>query len=278
MLQQIDFATKRGQNMSLALGDVSTGVILTEIAGLDPVKATLVSTNFAMRDGTQHQAARRESRDIIIRMNLDSRFGGVSVSQIRRNLYAMFMSKTELTLTFHSSDMASVEISGIVEDVASERFTKDPTFGMSIHCNDPDFIDISPKQGEGEGYSGSLAMHEIDYAGSVDAGIDFEIDISGSGSGNGFVLQQITPRGDTKSLIFDAELKHNDTIVIRTHPGVKEVAVRRADVETSILYGIDPQSQWPILEPGLNQIGVQVTGGTYQSYYQYKWHDRFGGL
>lgn len=278
MLQQVDISTRNGDDLSLILGDTSSGIILADIQGLDPVKATLSSTEFAMRDGTQHQAARRESRNIIIRMGLDSRYGGGSISEIRRQLYRVLMPKNQIDLTFHRSDGPSVEISGYVEIAEAPTFARNPNFGVSILCNDPDFIDPIPKLGTGEGFPGGMDMYDVEYEGEVDSGVEFEIDIGGTGTGDGFVLQQLTPRGDTRRLIFDTPVQNLDTIVVNTHPGEKKVSVRRAGVETSILYGIDPQSQWPILEPGVNQVGVQVTGGTHQSYYEYQWYDRFGGL
>lgn len=278
MLRQVDIVTSSGDELSLILGDTSSGIILAGIQGLDPVKATLTSTNFAMRDGTQHQAARREPRDIVMQMRLDSRYGGGSVAEIRRELYRVFMPKNELHLVFHQDDGPSVETWGHVEDIQAPMFTKDPGLGVSIHCNDPDLIDPTPRTSTGEGYSGSMHLIDVEYEGSVASGIEFEIDISGSGSGSGFVLQQVTPRGDTRRLIFSASLQNLDTIEINTHPGQKDVNVRRGGTSTSILYGIDPQSQWPMLEPGTNKVGVQVTGGTYQSYYEFDYYNRYGGL
>lgn len=278
MLRQVDIEASSGEELSLILGDTSSGIILADIQGLDPVKATLTATNFAMRDGTQHQAARRESRDIVMRMHLDSRYGGGPVAEIRRELYRVFMPKNELHMVFHQDDGPTVETWGHVEEVAAPMFTKDPGLGVSIHCNDPDLIDPTPIDSSGEGYSGSMQLIDVEYEGSVASGIEFEIDISGAGSGSGFVLQQVTPRGDTRRLIFSAALQNLDTIQINTHPGQKEVSVLRGGISTSILYGLDPQSQWPMLEPGTNKIGVQVTGGTYQSYYEFDYYNRYGGL
>lgn len=278
MLERVDFITSHGQELSLTIGDVSTGIIITEIAGLDPAKATLVSTSFAQRDGTVHQAARRESRDIIVRMALDSRFSGTSVSELRRLLYSTFMSKTQIRITFHSSDMSLVTIDGIVEDVVSPRFTKEPTFAMQVRCDNPDFIDPIPVVGSGEAYSSSMIMKTVDYQGTVESGLEFEIDIDGVGEAVGFTIQQKTPSGAVKNLAFNAQIQSLDTIVINTHPGQKSVIRQRAGSPTSILYGIDPQSHWPILEPGVNEIGIRVSGGTYQSYYEYKYHTRYGAL
>lgn len=278
MLESVYVETSQGKEILLPLTEVSSGIILANIQGLDPTKATLTSTNFAMRDGSTFQAARRESRDIILQMRLDSRYGGESIAAIRRELYEVFMPKTELQLSFSQSDFPTTQITGRIEDVESPRFTRNPYFAVSIHCNDPDFVDPEYTMQAGEGYGSTMVLWDIDYVGTVDSGIEFEIDISGSGTSSGFVLQQNTPRGDTRRIIFDTPLQNYDRIHIHTHPGEKEVEVARAGSRTSILYAIDPQSEWPILEPGTNQIGVQVTGGTYQSYYEFKWLDRYGGL
>lgn len=278
MLQQVDFITERGQELTLSPSDMSTGIILDSIDGLDPVKALLVSTTFATRDGTQHQHARREARDIIVRMSLDSRFGGGSVAQIRRMLYSLFPTKTKLKMVFHELGMPPVEISGIVEDAVSPRFTDEPTFAMSIHCNDPDFVNPVPHMDTGEGFPTSMNYKTVEYEGSEDSGLSIEVDVSGTGTGSGFIVQQITPTGSTRRLIFSADVRAQDTILIETHPGQKEVLLRRNSEDTSILWGIDPQSQWPMLQSGTNQIGFQVTGGTYQSYYEFRYHDRFGGI
>lgn len=278
MLQQVDIETSSGHDLSLILGDTSSGIILAGIQGLDPVKATLTSTNFAMRDGTQHQAAKREPRDIVMQMRLDSRYGGGSVSEIRRELYRVFMPKNELHMVFHPTNGPSLETRGHVEDIQAPMFTKDPGLGVSIHCNDPDLIDPIPVSFAAEGYPGGMFMVDVEYEGSVASGIELDVYISGSGTGNGFVLQQVTPRGDTRSLIFSASIQTGDIIEINTHPGQKSVNVVRGGTSTSILYGLDPQSQWPMLEPGTNRIGVQVTGGTHQSYYEVDYYNRYGGL
>lgn len=278
MLESVYVEASHGKEILLPLTEVSSGIILANIQGLEPTKATLTSTNFAMRDGTTFQAARRESRDIILQMRLDSRYGGESIAAIRRELYEVFMPKTELQLSFSQSDFPTTKITGRIEDVESPRFTQNPYFAVSIHCNDPDFVDPEYTIQTGEAYGHTMSLRDVEYVGNVDSGIELQIDITVSGTSSGFVLQQNTPRGDTRRLIFDTPLQSRDRIYVNTHPGEKEVEVARDGSRTSILYAIDPQSEWAILESGTNQIGVQVTGETLQSYYEFKWFDRYGGL
>ena len=278
MLEQVDILNEHGEELSLPLSEFSSGIILRGIQGLDPVKANLVSSEFAMMDGTLFQAARRESRNIILQMGLDSRYGGLSNTEIRHELYRVFMPKTQARLTFSQTTKPPVEITGHVEVVSAPIFTKEPTFGVSILCNDPDFINPVPDTFSGEGYPSGMVMRDVDYAGTVASGVEIEVSMNNSATGQGFEVRQTTPRGDNRSLIFQTPLLGGDDVIIKTHPGQKEVLVRRNGSETSIIYGVDPQSEWPMFEPGLNKLGVRVTGDTEQSFYEVFWHDRYGGL
>lgn len=278
MLQQVDILADNGRELSLPLSEVSSGIVLANIQGLDPVKANIVSSEYAMLDGTRFQAARRESRNIILQMGLDSRYGGPSVTDNRHELYRVFMPKTQVRMTFTLAGKPPVQSTGYVEVVSAPSFAKNPSFGVSIICDDPDFIDPEPKMQAGEGFAYGLQLYDIEYIGSVSSGIQLELGMNQSATGQGFEFKQVTPWGDTRSLIFQTPLLGGDTIIIKTHPGEKEVLVRRGGTETSILYGLDPQSEWPLLEPGLNQVGARVTGDTQQSYYEVFWHDRYGGL
>ena len=49
-----------------------------------------------------------------------------------------------LVWSFYSDDMGPVEISGIVESVEINSFSKDPEFIVSIICPDPYFTALTP--------------------------------------------------------------------------------------------------------------------------------------
>ncbi len=54
MLIKVEARTSSGALLILPLDDVSSGYVVEEIEGLDPVKATLVSSSFAQADGEQY--------------------------------------------------------------------------------------------------------------------------------------------------------------------------------------------------------------------------------
>lgn len=50
MLEQVQIVSKNGSYLRLPLGDQSSGITVESIQGLEPVKATLSSSNYALRD------------------------------------------------------------------------------------------------------------------------------------------------------------------------------------------------------------------------------------
>jgi hypothetical protein len=125
MLVAFEVSTRQGDTLTLPLDDVSSGVIVQNISGLAPVKATLVSSSFAGVDGEQYQSSRRETRNITIKLGLDPDPLTSSVSELRQQLQGFFMPKSEIDLTFYRNDTVDVSIAGVVESFDSELFSQD---------------------------------------------------------------------------------------------------------------------------------------------------------
>lgn len=278
MLDKVVITTPSGEILTLELGDLSTGIFIKEISGLGPVKATVVSSNYAGRDGVQFQTSRRESRDIIMKLGLDSRYGGSSVAEIRHHLYRYFMPKSDVKLTFFMTSGLEVDIWGHVEDVQAPMFVQKPEATITIQCFDPDFIDPIPVLGSGEGYPAGLQEYEILYDGSVETGITIQLELNAGATGEGFEVHHRTPRDVVHVMEFAAQLQGSDKVRLETTPGQKAATLIRNGIEESILYGVSPQTSWIQLVPGMNTIGIRVTGDTQQSYYEYSYLKRYGAL
>lgn len=275
VLTKVDVQSYAGESISFPLQNVADGFILKEVRGLDPGKASLVSSTFANMDGAQYQAARFEPRNIVMLFDLEPRYSGTSVRELRNTLYRHFMPKTPLTLGFEMDDGLAVEIEGIVEAAESPIFSSDPQFAVSVICHRPDFVDPAIKFGTGEAHP-QMTYKTIEYEGSVPAGIKFILSMNAGNASNGIILQHESPTGVVSPLTFSAALQGLDEVSINTTPGEKSAILKRAGVESSILYGVSPQSKWFQLEPGTNKIGIQVTGS--QTYWEYEWYNRYGGL
>ena len=165
MLNLVEVRNQTGSLLALGLEDISQGVYIKEIDGLDPVKAVLVSSSFANMDGEQYQSARREKRNIVIKLALDPDYAGATVRQLRRRLYNFFMPKTAVKLRFWAEGEPTVDIQGRVESFDSPQFTKEPSATISILCFEPDFYDPNPNV-IFENSVSTTATRRIEYSGS----------------------------------------------------------------------------------------------------------------
>ena len=139
MLTSLKVFSQQGDLLTLTFREENYGIIVSSIAGLDPVKATIVSSSFAQLDGSQYQSSRREERHIILKLDLIPDYITTSVEDLRRILYSFFMPKSMLNLNFVRSDGLEVTIAGMVETFETELFDKDPSVIISITCFNPDF-------------------------------------------------------------------------------------------------------------------------------------------
>ena len=71
--------------------------------------------------------------------------------------------------------MIPVEITGVVESVAVNQFSKDPELLISIICPDPYFTSVDPNVITGQSVRSGGALSSIDYNGSVESGIHVEV-------------------------------------------------------------------------------------------------------
>lgn len=273
MLSKVEVTTRQGNLLSLPLEDVTNGLAIEEIEGLDPVKATLVSTSFANMDGEQYQSSKRELRNIKITLAIEPDETLESVSSVRRRVYAYFMPKTEVNLRFFTDDGAPVDIVGRVESCDAPLWAQEPTAVVSILCFDPDFFNPTETQVTGATTSGTTPI-TINYDGSVETGIRFTLAVNRTMSD---VTIYHTPPNDTlRVLEFSAPLLAGDQLIINTVTGQKFATLVRTSVSSPILYGVSPQSSWIELAPGPNLLRVYATGAAVP--FTINYFKRYGGL
>lgn len=273
MLTYLEVFTSQGGLLTLTLSDPSNGYKVQGIDGLDPVKATLVSSSFANMDGGQYHSSRREPRNLKFEIGFKPDYVNMSVQDLRRNLYLYFMPKSQNLFRFHTSDGLYYDIYGRIESFETALFTKDPAVSISAMCYDPDFIDPNPVIVNDLTVSDmTWTVHE--YDGSVETGATFTLTVNRDLPE--FTIYHIPPDGSIRSMDFNVPLIAGDTLKIVTVPGAKEVTLTRAGSDSSVLYGMAPTSNWLSLEPGSNQIRVYATGAGIP--YSLEYLNRYGGL
>jgi hypothetical protein len=273
MIKTLEIRSGQGISLTLQLNDASNGYVVEDIDGLDPVKATLVSTSFAQQDGSQYQSSRRESRNILLKLGLEPDWSIGTVSDLRKFLYRILMPKTAVDMSFTMDDGLEVDISGRVESFDSTKFTQEPSVDVSIMCFDPDFVDPETVIQSGTSTDG-FDNTTLVYPGTVDTGFIFRLLADRSMSE--FSIYHQAADGSIDSLVFQAPIDNGDVISISTVSGSKYATRTRGGVDTSILYGVSPLSSWIELTPGTNGIRIYAEGDPVPYTIQYS--NRYGGL
>lgn len=282
LLNKVNVQNSRGSILELPLEDSSGGFVVKEIEGLEPVKANLVSSSFANQDGEQFQSSRREARNIKIKLGYEPNWATGSIKDLRDKLYQYFMPKASPLLTFNLFDKLAedvfsqyldLNIIGMVETFDAPLFTSDPEANISLMCFDPDFYDPNVVTVNGDTVS-DATVQTISYAGSIETGFIFNL--RPDRAITEFTIYLTSPDGKLITSYFAYNLLANDVLQVSSVVGQKSVNLVRAGVQSSVLYSMSPQSGWPLLYPGDNQLRVYAEGASIPFDIQYL--NKYGGL
>lgn len=273
MLNKVEVRNVQGELLTFVLDDVSDGYVVEDVGGLDPVKATLVSSSFASLDGTQYQSAKRENRNITFQIGLEPDYITETVSDLRQRIYQYFMPKESVDLRFFDSNGLEVDISGRIESCQNAMFTKEPAVDISIVCFNPDLYDRTPVEISGNTVSTTIETL-VEYPGTVETGIVFVLNVNRTISE--FTIYHRLPNDEIRILDFSAPLVSGDVLRISTVPGSKGATLTRSGTTSSILYGISPQSNWTAFMRGDNYIRVYAVGAAIP--FEIEYITKYGGL
>jgi hypothetical protein len=264
----------RYQNLILPLSEVSDGVTVLDVTGLDPVKATISHTPYARIDGSQYQSSRREPRTISLKLGIEPRYSNRTVQEIRNHLYEYFMPKLSIQLLFHMSDNRVFFIDGRVESFETIFFTGQPEVNVSVLCLLPDFTMNDLHSVGGTLQPGAMNDFVVDYPGTVATGITFYVNAVSP-----FTSLQIEHRSleDTpRSFGVGAQVPAGNKLSISTLSGDKSVWILGRDGRP-ILYAVAPNSYWIQLEPGANRFRV-TSDNAAPNTYSLNYLSLYGGL
>lgn len=273
MLSKIEVRTRRGTILTLNMYEDESGYRVAKVEGLDPVMATLVSSNYAGIDGEQFQSARRGPRNVKISLDLEPDFENWTYTTLRQNLYSYLMPKSEVTLRFFMTSGLYLDIVGRVEELSGEMSEQEPTVDVSIMCFQPDFVDPRIITLTGNTVS-DTTVREIEYPGTVESGIVFTLNANRSLTS--FTLYSKGEDDVLTQLDFSAELVSGDKLIISSLKGSKGITLIRDGVSQSYLYGRSAQSTWIELFEGVNEFRAYAPGDPIP--YELEYVVRYGGL
>lgn len=247
---------------------------IRNIDGLGPVNSSVNMSPYGSMDGESFTGTSVGARNIVITVGLNPDWDEWTMESLRRLLYLYFMPKQPTRLVFHSSDeFPSVEIRGYVESVEPSIFSKDIEMQISIICPDPYFYAMDPVVLSGSSADDPI---EIDYIGSVEAGVNVKVTYS-----EGLYPNQIGIQiGDPAKTYFRVRSDVTETryFVVNSIPGSKYARLVYLDtgVIRNFLYRIEEGSKWPTLYPGENSFKLVTDRGVQDWVLAYT--PKFGGL
>jgi hypothetical protein len=174
--------------------------------------------------------------------------------------------------------MPPVEISGIVESVANNIFSKDPEFLVSIVCPDPYFTALEPKVITGSAIRPGGVIDTITYDGSVEAGMYVEVSSVAGPAPTTIDIQIGDPAITYFSTVASVDAgKYFEMSSIPMQKYVQNVSIT-SGVITNLLskVNIEEGSSWPVFQPGESEFSVITNQGTQD--WTLKYFERFGGL
>jgi len=273
MLVKVEARNDQGKLLTLSLTDYTEGITIEDITGLDPVKATLVYSDFAGQDLSAFQSARRDKRNLVFTLGYEPDYVATNVRDIRRRLYTFFMPKTNVNLRFYEDDGLVVNIAGRVESFDSPRFTRDPDATISIICENSNFVDTTPKTFNGNTTAGTTES-PLTYVGSVETGFVFTLNVNRTITN--LTIYNTPEDNIAKQMPIAIAMVAGDTLKISTVPGNKYAILTHLGSDQEVVYGIDPSANWLNLFPGLNKLRVLASGAVIP--YSIAYTDKYGGL
>lgn len=242
---------------------------LYDIDGLNPVTATINTTEFATSDGAMFNSSRIGTRNIVLYIKIFP-----DIEKNRLNLYSFFKIKSDVTLYFRH-DSLNVYITGKVESFELDHFSNSQVAQISILCADPYFRSTESQLIE---FSNVISLFEFPFS-IAEEGIEFsriekvKTKIINAGEMSTGVTIQLYASTDqilnpviynlTNNTYFglNFDMNQGDLITITTHFNNKKVTLLRDGVETNILYAVQDGSTWLQLEPGENELSYSCDEG-----------------
>lgn len=277
MLTKIEVRNSAGDVLVLPFGEPINGVFIKSIEGIDPVKANIITSNYANQDGEQYQAARRSARNLKLNLGFAPDWVLTTPKEIRDMLYRWFMTKQQSELRFYEHTGLVVSIVGRCETNESPRMTSDPDAKIGIYCFLPDFIGMSNNNILGSSVSDTTESL-VSYLGTEATGFLFTLNVNRSITSFSLSIHGVdNVQYQMDFILSSGNMVAGDVLRINTVQGSKFATLTRAGIETNVLHSISPASPWLKLRPGLNKIRLLISGiGAIP--YSFNYTDKYGGL
>lgn len=249
-----------------------------DVQGVEPVNAAINTSPFGSVDGEDYVGSSVGKRNIILVLHPNPDWMTWTYEKLRKLVYSYFMPKMRIRLVFESDDTVPVEISGYVEGIAPNIFTKDPEYHISIICPQPYFTALEETIVAGSTIRYGDAPVLIEYAGNIEAGIS--IQVSRVSDPNPVLIGVQIGNPAISYLTVDATVdptKYFELSSLPMRKYVRNIAAADGALTSLLSFAHIVEGEgWPLLQPGENELSVITNAGVQD--WQLRYFERFGGL
>ena len=302
MIKAVTVTNNLGESLRMELTNPSSsGLIIREIEGLGPVKATINFTESANIDGAYENSARLETRNIVLSLQFLPK---PTIEDTRQMTYKYFPVKRNVRLHVET-DNRSCYVDGRVESNEPDIFSKEEGCQISILCADPHFYALAEDM---LSFYGATPMFEFPFenpdreepliefgkirlstSGNVpytgDSEIGVTIVIYAGGEATGLTIYDLETRQifkindeKLKTIMGGTGITKGDQITINSEKSKKSVTLLRSGVETNILNAVDRPIGWFELYKGNNVFTYRAEEGLEYLQFQIKHKNLYEGV
>jgi len=263
----------------------NSGLVISYINGLGPVKANINMDQVAVIDGSQFNSSRAVSRNVVLGIQL-FKIPGFTITEMRHKIYKYFPLKRKIKLVFDNGIRQAYTF-GYVESNEATIFSKDAGNIVSVVCENSYLYDVVGGHsifGSSTGrftfpFSNEALTRKLLIMGNVDlkreniivytgeASTGFLLHIHANANATDLILTETKSLGvlgidsDKLETFLGSDIITGDDIYISTVIGKKYAYLIRQGVVYNILDCLLPNPTWFQLEKGENKYAYSLGDG-----------------
>lgn len=286
MIKSVTITNNLGEELTITLSDIEpdSGLFITEIEGLGPVKADINMTDLATQDGAKYNSSRATKRNIVMHLQF---IHVDSIEDARQLTYRFFPIKGRIVFRIET-DNRIAEIDGYIESNEPTIFEEETGAEISIICESAWFRDASLGGIQEISFSDIVSLFEFEFSDDDSPSIEFssielkrENVITYYGETNtGIILRMYALGPFTNPIIYNIEtlekfrintnkvqsivgsaIRAGDEIEISTIKNDKYVRFMREGRSYNILNALDVDADWFEIHPGDNIFSYTADTG-----------------
>lgn len=302
MIRSVTVTNHNNESITLDLFHPEwSGIVIDNIDGLGPPKATINSNEVATIDGGIFTSARMGQRNIVF--TLSPQFNP-TIEDMRIALYKYFPIKKLVHLDFQM-DRRHAECEGYVESNTPTIFTNHETIQVSIICPDPFFYEIGKEE---IAFAGTLPLFEfpfwndsltqpqlefgdirqdnraiLRYSGDVDTGVHITVHVMDQ-TAEMITIWNVDTRErikiDTAKMqtLTGVNFGQGDDIEINTKIGDKYARLLHDGKYWNIISCINKDADWFQITAGNNTFTFTANAGESNLKVTFRYRNAYGGI